>query len=127
MTNFDPPSGSSRNIHGITSTFAVPGSGVPDDPFRQNAVRNSANKILIAEEPAYLTPDDAPADDIAGAKTVIDDGRWVPLSRTGGYVTPKNFLTVRHNKRADVGFCDGHVEAVFWTVGTNQTSTFADY
>jgi prepilin-type N-terminal cleavage/methylation domain-containing protein/prepilin-type processing-associated H-X9-DG protein len=125
MLNFDAPSGSTHNIHGITSTFSPPG-GV-QDPFKNSAVRNPANKILITEEAAYLTPDDAPAEDIAAASpAVIDDGRFVPTSRNA-YVTPKNFLTVRHSKRADVGFCDGHMEAVPWTMGTNQANTFADY
>lgn len=124
MTNFDPPSGSSHNIHGITSTFSTSG---PQDPFKSTFVRNSANKILLAEEPAYLTPDEAPVEDINGAQTVIDDGRWVPLSRTTGYTTAKNYLTVRHSGKADVGFCDGHVESVPWTMGTNQANTFADY
>jgi len=33
---------------------------------------------------------------------VVDDGRWVPDS---------NYLTVRHNKRADVNFADGILRA----------------
>lgn len=128
MLNFDPPANGTHNIHGITSTFAVTGGF--QDPFKQGAVRNPANKLLITEEAAYLTPDDAPAEDInptmGESSAVIDDGRFVPTSRTA-YVVPKNFLTVRHGKKADVGFCDGHVEAVLWTVGTNQANTFADY
>jgi prepilin-type N-terminal cleavage/methylation domain-containing protein/prepilin-type processing-associated H-X9-DG protein len=121
LTNFDPPSGSSRNIHGITSTFSASGTR---DLFKQANVRNAANKILIAEEAASLDPNDNP---IPGNTTLIDDGRFVPTSRGSGYTTPKDVLTARHNKKADVGFCDGHVAAVPWTMGTNQAYTFADY
>jgi prepilin-type N-terminal cleavage/methylation domain-containing protein/prepilin-type processing-associated H-X9-DG protein len=127
MTNFDPPATGAHNIHGMTSSFTLPSSTAFQDPFKQSDVRNPVNKILIAEEAAYLTPDDAPAEDIALATPqVIDDGRFVPTSRTA-YTVAKNYLTVRHGKKADVGFCDGHMEAVLWTVGTNAAHTQADY
>jgi prepilin-type processing-associated H-X9-DG protein len=29
-------------------------------------------------------------------------------------MTPGDILTSRHNKRADIGFADGHVQAVKW-------------
>jgi prepilin-type N-terminal cleavage/methylation domain-containing protein/prepilin-type processing-associated H-X9-DG protein len=128
MVNFDGPSGSTHNIHGITSTFSVPGG--TQDPFKQSAVRNPVNKILITEEAAYLTANDAPAEDITPtmgeSSAVIDDGAMIPTSRNA-YVVPKNFLTIRHNGKADVGYCDGHVEADFWYITTNQANTFADY
>ncbi len=121
MTNFDPPANNTHNIHGITSSF-----GAYNDPFKLSAVRNPVNKILIAEEPAYATPDEAPGPDLAASPVqVADDGRYVPASRTA-YTVAKDYLTVRHNGRADVGFCDGHVEAVFWQVGTNAANTQAD-
>jgi prepilin-type processing-associated H-X9-DG protein len=128
MINFDPPSGSTHNIHGITSTFSVPGG--TQDPFKQSAVRNTSNKILITEEAAYLTANDAPAEDITPtmgeASAVIDDGAMIPASRNA-YVVPKNFLTVRHGGRANAGFCDGHVEEVYWYIATNAANTQADY
>ena len=122
MLNFDPPAGNTHNIHGTTSSFSSAVGGF-QDPFKQTSVRNTANKILVAEEAAYLTADDAPASDTT---TVIDDGRFIPASRAA-YNTPKDYLTTRHGKKADVGFCDGHVEAVSWTIGTNQANTFADF
>jgi prepilin-type N-terminal cleavage/methylation domain-containing protein/prepilin-type processing-associated H-X9-DG protein len=123
LTNFDPPAGSSRNPHGITSTFSASPGGT-QDPFKQSNVRNPSSKILVAEEAATQSPTDNP---LPGSVSVIDDGRFVPLSRTSGYTTPKDVLTIRHNKKADVAFCDGHVEAVSWKMGTNRASTFADY
>ena len=61
-------------------------------------VRNPTDKIMLAEERGSST--DGP-----GGATVdfIDDGRWIP---------PANVLTMRHNKKADVSFADGHVENV---------------
>jgi len=121
MTNFDPPANNTHNIHGITSSF-----GAYNDPFRLTAVRVPVNKMLIDEEVSYPTPDDAPAEDLAASPIqVIDDGRFVPTSRTA-YTTAKDYLTVRHNKKADVGFCDGHVEPVLWQMGTYAANTQAD-
>ncbi len=128
MINFDPPSGTTHNIHGVTSTFSIPGG--TQDPFKQAAVHNPVNKILITEEAAYLTPNDAPAEDITPtmgeSSAVLDDGAMIPTSRNA-YTVPKNFLTVRHKGKADVGFCDAHVESVLWTIGTNAANTQADY
>jgi len=123
ITNFDPPQGSTHNIHGITSTFSST-PGVAQDPFKQSSVRAPAMKILIAEEVASLDSSDNP---VPSNTSVLDDGRFVPTTRGSGYITPKDLLTCRHGKKADVGFCDGHVEAVLWTMGTNQANTFADY
>jgi prepilin-type processing-associated H-X9-DG protein len=50
----------------------------------------------------------------------------IPASRNA-YVVPKNFLTVRHGGRANAGFCDGHVEEVYWYIATNAANTQADY
>jgi prepilin-type N-terminal cleavage/methylation domain-containing protein/prepilin-type processing-associated H-X9-DG protein len=122
LVSFDPTSGSTHNNHGMASGFTAAG---PQDPFRQSEIRNPVNKLLVAEEATYLTPDDAPADDIAGPGQRIDDGRYVPTSRNA-YSVAKNYLTVRHSKKADVGFCDGHVQAVSWQFGTNQDNTLAD-
>ena len=118
--NFDPPADNTHNIHGITSTF-----GAANDPFRLNAVRTPVNKILIAEEVAYLTPDDAPAADQDASNGLIDDGRFIPTSRTA-YTVSKNFLTIRHNGKADVGFCNGHAESVQWQIATLAANTQAD-
>ena len=122
MLNFDNPTTGGHNIHGITST--------PGDPFKQSGVRNTSNKLLIAEEMASLTPNEAPgaAFTQTPAPTPIDDGRFIPLSHGNNYTgPPKDFLTLRHNGKASVGFCDGHVEPEFWQFATNPPNVFADY
>jgi prepilin-type processing-associated H-X9-DG protein len=43
------------------------------------------------------------------------------------YVPTSNRLTCRHNKKADVGFADGHVQTVDWKFGLNSVNSQADY
>jgi prepilin-type N-terminal cleavage/methylation domain-containing protein/prepilin-type processing-associated H-X9-DG protein len=83
-------------------------------PFKQVNVQRPSGKILLAEEVAALTPADNPD---PNHKKVIDDGRYVPTS---------NLLTSRHNKKADVGFVDGHVQAVPWAFGKDTVNSQAD-
>ena len=77
--------------------------------FKQNAVRNPTLKIMLAEEPGSTAKNDDPT----GAG-VINDGRWQP---------GQDPLTCRHGGRADVGFADGHVEAVPWQFGNDLTNS----
>ena len=109
--------GDSRD-HGIGSAYG-------NAPFKQSAIRNPVNKIMLAEEPA--TPGNQPGSDAppGGAHIVLngttytlpnpvaamDDGRWEAL-RNG---QPDNSLTTRHNGKADVTFADGHVQAILYT------------
>jgi prepilin-type N-terminal cleavage/methylation domain-containing protein/prepilin-type processing-associated H-X9-DG protein len=103
------------NVYGLTSIYeGTYPSRTGAYPFKQTSVRNPANKLLLAEEVATLTnPDNMDPT----YTSVIDDGRYVPGS---------NHLTGRHNKRADVGFVDGHVQAVTWQFGTNIVNSRAD-
>jgi prepilin-type processing-associated H-X9-DG protein len=78
------------------------------------SVKNPSGKILLAEEAAKLTPDDNPDPNYT---SFMSDGRYVPT---------KNRLTVRHNKKANLGFVDGHVEAQPWTFGTDVKNSQAD-
>jgi len=48
---------------------------------------------------------------------VVDDGRWVPDA---------NYLTVRHNKRGDVNFADGHAQAVDYCFAIDPNNTLPD-
>jgi prepilin-type N-terminal cleavage/methylation domain-containing protein/prepilin-type processing-associated H-X9-DG protein len=123
MTSYDAPAGAGPNPHGIASYFtSTPGAA--QYPFKQGAIRNSSNKIMLAEEVAIATD---PADNpVPASAESIDDGRWIPLSRTTGYTTVKNYLTKRHSGRANVGFCDGHSESVPWGFGTNFVNSAAD-
>jgi prepilin-type N-terminal cleavage/methylation domain-containing protein/prepilin-type processing-associated H-X9-DG protein len=76
-------------------------------PFKFSSIKNPAIKIVFAEEQSVLSGPECsdPAGDI------INDGRWVASAGT------LDRLTSRHNKRADVGFGDGHVESVPWQFG----------
>ncbi len=82
-------------VKGAASTWATT-TGVF---FRQKIgnIRSPSIKIMLAEEPASTS--DAPA----GAMVFLDDGRWVP---------PGNTITIRHNKKGNVNFVDGHADAV---------------
>jgi prepilin-type processing-associated H-X9-DG protein len=55
------------------------------------------------------------------ARNIINDGRWVPSDGTGGDV-----LTSRHNKKANVGFADGHVQSVLWQFGDVNANSRPD-
>jgi len=83
--------------------------------FKESEVRNSAKKIMLAEEPAALSSKDSPA----GGR-IIDDGRWVPTPIPGSRGDP---LTIRHGGKADVTFGDGHVEAVTPAFATDTNNT----
>jgi prepilin-type N-terminal cleavage/methylation domain-containing protein/prepilin-type processing-associated H-X9-DG protein len=108
MTSYDLKNG--VNV-GMTSIF----SGGVRAPFKHTQVRNPATKIMLAEEVAKHSADDNP---LPGVYTsTVGDGRWVPT---------KNLLTARHNKKGNVGFADGHVQAVTWRFGTNVLNSRAD-
>jgi len=84
--------------------------------FKQAGIRNPAKKIMLAEEQSSLRRGEV--SDPAG--TIVNDGRWVA---GGGSDT----LTSRHGKRgADVGFADGHVQAVQWQFGNDTANSQPD-
>jgi prepilin-type N-terminal cleavage/methylation domain-containing protein/prepilin-type processing-associated H-X9-DG protein len=113
MTSYDLSGGA--NAKGLTSIYV---GGWPNRtaayPFKMTSVKNPSGKILLAEEAAKLTPDDNPDPNYT---SFMSDGRYVPT---------KNRLTVRHNKKANLGFVDGHVEAQPWTFGTDVKNSQAD-
>ena len=88
-------------------------SSVPGGRFKIVQVRNPAAKIMLAEEVATTKQGDTPPPPV-NYQAVVDDGRWVPDS---------NYLTVRHNKKADVSFADGHVQIVDHRFGINPVNT----
>lgn len=69
--------------------------------FKMGSVRNPVLKIMLAEEQATHKPGEA--SDTNPSSSIINDGRWV---------SPGDSLSVRHNKKANVGFADGHVQPV---------------
>ena len=95
---------SDGNDLGMSSVVSSSGGVVSAVLFKENAVRNPGNKIMLAEEPGSLAGWDSP-----DGTSLINDGRWVPSDYNGLSGDP---LTIRHGGKADVTFADGHVQAV---------------
>ena len=97
--------------------------------FKSSAVRSPATKMMCVEPVASLnTANDEPAIEAALAKTwVVQCGRWQPFGTTPPYTTPNNFLSIRHSKKSDAAFGDGHVEAVGQNYATNFVYSQANY
>jgi len=72
--------------------------------FKMASVKNPVRKLMIAEEQA--TKNRGEASDPTG--DVMNDGRYVPSGPTTG----GDAYTVRHNKKGNAGFGDGHVAPV---------------
>jgi prepilin-type N-terminal cleavage/methylation domain-containing protein len=90
--------------------------------FKSTQVRRPSDKILIAEPPATLKPNDAPPPDINAtysAQWVVETGRWQAMSSGNPPTKPENWLTLRHNKKACVSEADGHGQIVPWQYSTN--------
>ena len=98
---------------GMASVFEGSTNNPTANLFKQSFIRNPVNKIMLAEEPGSMSPNDNPNPNWI----VIQDGRWMP---------DRDMLTVRHHGKADVTFADGHVEAMTWQFGTNFVNSRAD-
>ncbi len=91
-------------------------SGAAFMPTKLSSVRNPSGKIMLVEE--VTGPNDFPP----GRTKTADDGRWIPELAGGlpiSLYSGNNNLTIRHNKRGNVNFADGHGEAVDFRFGTN--------
>jgi prepilin-type processing-associated H-X9-DG protein len=90
--------------------------GDPDHPkvqlFKEPRIVNPAGKIMLAEERGSLNPNDNPSDD-----AFIQDGRWMPEN---------DLLTLRHSRKGDVVFADGHVQPVDWSFASDITHSRPD-
>jgi prepilin-type N-terminal cleavage/methylation domain-containing protein/prepilin-type processing-associated H-X9-DG protein len=85
--------------------------------FKLAQVKNPVNKIVIMEEQATKKPGEA----FDPTANVLNDGRYAPgASGTG------DAPTIRHSKKCDVGFTDGHVMSVPAAFGRNVTNCQAD-
>jgi prepilin-type N-terminal cleavage/methylation domain-containing protein/prepilin-type processing-associated H-X9-DG protein len=91
----------SRNP-GMASIFQGSVNSPTKYPFKLTAVRRPSDKIMLAEEQVAYAKGESYRPTDTGI-SIINDGRWVP---TGDVVT------VRHNKKGDTAFADGHVSAV---------------
>ena len=108
MTSFDLSGG---NCLGMTSIFQNETPHV----FKLTSVKGPTHKIMIAEEQASQSPSESyDADPNA---SIINDGRFTSANST--FPPLGDSITIRHNKKGDVTFADGHVAAVgtnFWLV-----------
>jgi prepilin-type N-terminal cleavage/methylation domain-containing protein/prepilin-type processing-associated H-X9-DG protein len=91
--------------HGMSSVIQA---GVAQK-FKLASVKNPTVKIMLAEEQATKDPKEASDP----TKNVLNDGRFTP---------PGDALTIRHNKKGDIGFADGHVAPVFPSYATSQAN-----
>ena len=91
---------------------------------KAGAVRNPARKMMTVEPVAWINKNDAPAIDTTW---VVQSGRWEPFGTTPPYTTPHNYLSVRHSKKSDAAFGDGHVEPVGQDKATDYTWSLPTY
>ena len=87
-------------------------------PFKSLQVRSPATKVLIAEPTASLTAnDEPPIQRQLGSTWVVQCGRWEPFN--SGQTALNNFMSIRHNNKANAAFADAHVAAVGQQYATN--------
>ncbi len=105
--------------YGLDGTFNPGMTSIKDGnnwyPFKATSIKNPARKFMLVEE--QTVRDGPECTDPNG--DIINDGRWA--GPTGG-----DNLTSRHNKRADVGFADGHVAPVKPALAKDQQYTRPD-
>jgi len=93
----------SLNSHDLDSRGRNPGMASIFDAtahvFKLGAVVRPSNKIMLAEEQTSHKPGESI--DVGGSSSIINDGR---------FVAPGDLISLRHNKRSDVNFADGHAE-----------------
>ena len=98
---------------GMASVFSSdPNQGT--NIFKLAAVRNPSGKIMFAEEPGSAKAND----NYEANDGFAQDGRWMP--ELGDSVT------VRHSRKGDVTFADGHVQAVTVSFGQNIANSRPD-
>jgi prepilin-type processing-associated H-X9-DG protein len=108
---------------GFTTIIDTTGKGYYS---KSTAVRNPSGKMMAVEPVAALKPNDEPP--VEGTSTwVVQCGRWQPFGTSPPYTTPNNFLSIRHGKKSDAVFADGHVEAVGQNYATNYVYSQANY
>ncbi len=86
--------------------------------FKITSVKGPSHKLMVTEEKATHKPGDAW--EIPDTGSIINDGRFAVSGALGG--GPGNGwsgddITIRHNKRGNVVFVDGHAELLlpkFW-------------
>ena len=107
---------------GVSPGFTTIITGGKNYYSKANAVRNPAGKMMAVEPVATLNPrtDEPQAEVAAGGTWVVQCGRWQPFGTEPPYTTPNNYLSIRHGKKSDSAFGDGHVEPV----GQDKATSF---
>jgi prepilin-type N-terminal cleavage/methylation domain-containing protein/prepilin-type processing-associated H-X9-DG protein len=108
MTSYDLAN--NANI-GLTSIVSSTGSYL----FKLADVNGTSHKLMLAEEQTSHSPSESYDPANTGA-SLVDDGRYLPNGDS---------MTIRHNKKGDAGFVDGHVEAVLPAFWLNPANTRA--
>lgn len=86
--------------------------------YKLSSVKRPTDKMMLAEEQSSHKPSESI--DVGGSSSILNDGRWVPpLNPSAG----GDLLTRRHNKRAVVGFADGHVQVATPEMGKQRNQT----
>ena len=92
------------SLRGAASSYAMASSGGKFVAQKLSNIQRTSEKIMLAEEPASTI------DAAAGAAVLLDDGRWVP---------PGNTITIRHSKKGNANFADGHAQPVDYKFGAD--------
>ncbi len=85
--------------------------------FKLGSVKNPAGKVMLMEEQATHQPAEA----FDPTVNVLNDGRYAPNTAQTG-----DAPTIRHQKKCDVGFADGHVQSVTPAFARSVTNVQAD-
>jgi prepilin-type N-terminal cleavage/methylation domain-containing protein len=113
-----------KNAGGATVNLGFGSAGAkshvspPWNYFKLTQARDPANKIMVAETPTLNAADDAPPGSTYDGTPVQEDGHWEPVDGSKNF-QKNNTLTVRHNRKADVNYGDGHAASVFYWTATN--------
>ena len=92
--------------------------------FKSTQVKTPSSKMMGVEPVACVVsgPVDAPPYDTTW---VVQCGRWQPFNTA--QTALNNYLSIRHGKKSDSVFADGHVEAVGQNYATNMVYSNPSY
>jgi prepilin-type N-terminal cleavage/methylation domain-containing protein/prepilin-type processing-associated H-X9-DG protein len=107
---------------GFTTIIDTTGKGYY---FKSSLVHNPSSKMMAVEPVGECTANDEPS--IDNQTWVTQCGRWEPFGTPPPYTTANNYLSIRHNKKSDSCFGDGHAEAVGQNYATNYQYSLPSY
>ena len=121
FTSYNLLGGTGPNV-GITTIIELNNTA---HYYKTSLVRNPGQKIMAVEPVAALMNGDAPTYDTTW---IMECGRWEPFGNSPPYSPPgNNYLSMRHNKRSNSCFADGHAEAVGQNYATNYIYSLPGY